>query len=468
MRDSLLKRYHNLPPFLRSVAATARGGYLRLWRYGSRTERLRDEALAREHWTPEQWRGWREEEIARLLHRAATKVPYYRNQWAERRRRGDRAPWDVLTNWPLLEKDALRENPIAFVANDRSPFRMFHDHTSGTSGKSLDIWLSRETVQGWYALFEARCRNWNGVSRHDRWAIIGGQLVTPVEQNKPPFWVWNASLHQLYVSAYHIAPRHAASYVEALRRYRVRYIVGYPSAIYALAHEVLAQRLHVPDLDFVLANAEPVLEWQRREIEAALGCPVRETYGMAEIVAGASECDHGRMHLWPELGELEVLRGPGEKSEAGELICTSLLNVDMPLIRYRVGDRGTLASPETRCSCGRLLPVLSEIEGRVDDVLYTADGRMVGRLDPVFKSRLPIREAQIIQETLDLIRVRYVPSDGFSRADGQSLVDRIRDRMGPVKVELEEVDSIPRTANAKFRAVICNLPMEERKRALRS
>jgi Coenzyme F390 synthetase len=288
-----------------------------------------------------------------------------------------------------------------------------------------------------------------------------------VQQSEPPFWVWNASLHQLYLSAYHLAPRHAASYFDALRRYNVRYVVGYPSAVHALAHEALAQKLRIPRLEFVLTNAEPVLEQQRREIEEAFGCPVRETYGMAEIVAGASECEHGRMHLWPELGELEVLdeNRPTHMDGAGELVCTGLLNADMPLIRYRVGDRGAIASSDVACSCGRSLPILSGVDGRVDDVLYTADGRTVGRLDPIFKSRLPIREAQIVQEALDVIRVYYVPTDGFSGADGQSLVDRIEERMGPVKVLLEEVDSIPRTANGKFRAVVCNLSAEERVRA---
>lgn len=466
MRDSLLERYHNLPPFLRSVAASVRGGYLRAWRYGPRTDQLRDEALARERWTPKEWQVWREERVALLLHRAVTRVPYYRAHWAERRQRGDTASWELLENWPLLDKEALREAPAAFVADDRSLSRMFHDHTSGTTGKSLDLWFTRGTVQMWYALFEARCRHWNGVSRHDRWAIFGGQLVAPVEQTEPPFWVWNALLHQLYVSAYHLAPRHIASYVEALRRYRIRYIVGYPSAIHALAREMLAQGLRGPRLDFVLANAEPVLEQQRREIAEAFGCPVRETYGMAEIVAAASECEHGKMHLWPEAGEVEVVDESGcrEKDGVGELVCTGLLNADMPLIRYRVGDRGEIASPNVSCSCGRTLPILSAIDGRVDDILYTADGRMVGRLDPVFKSRMPIREAQVVQEALGLIRVRYVPAHGFSPADGESLADRVRDRMGPVKVVLEEVDSIPRTNNGKFRAVICNLSREERER----
>jgi phenylacetate-CoA ligase len=82
----------------------------------------------------------------------------------------------------------------------------------------------------------------------------------------------------------------------------------------------------------------------------------------------------------------------------------------------------------------------------------------------VFKSRLPIKEAQIIQDKLDLIRIRYIGDDHFTEADGESLVNRVRDRMGRVTVVLEEVDSIPRTSNGKFRAVICNLSPEERLR----
>ena len=472
VRNSLLRRYHSLPPVLRSAAATVRGGYLRFWRYGRQTDRLCDAALARERWTPKEWQNWRVERLAKLLHRAATKVPYYREQWSERRRRGDKGSWEVLGNWPLLNKETLRENPLAFIAEDRSVSRMFHDHTSGTTGKSIDLWLTRETVQSWYALFEARCRLWNGVSRHDRWAIIGGQLIAPVRQDEPPFWVWNASLRQLYLSAYHLAPRHTASYVEALRQYRIRYLIGYPSALAALAREVLAQKLDAPHLDVVLTNGEPTVEEQRREIETAFKCTVRETYGMGEIVAGASECEEGRMHLWPEAGVLEVIAEDGKAATdgRGEFVCTGLLNADMPLIRYRVGDRGHVPPSGMPCGCGRTLPVLGAIDGRVDDVLYTSDGRVVvlgPGLGSVFKSRLPIQETQIIQEALDVIRVRYVPAYGFSEADGQSVVDRIRDRLGPVKVMLEEVDSIARSANGKSRAVICNLSLEERERVRR-
>ena len=68
--------------------------------------------------------------------------------------------------------------------------------------------------------------------------------------------------------------------------------------------------------------------------------------------------------------------------------------------------------------------MLRSVEGRADDVLVTPDGRQVGRLDPVFKGDLPVREAQIVQEAIDRIRVRYVPAPGFSEASASSLAER--------------------------------------------
>lgn len=464
--NRLLPLYHRLPPPARNLAATLRGYYLRSWRYGPETERLVEEALEREQWSPEQWKRWQEERLAYVLHRAATQVPYYREQWNRRRRQGDRASWEVLENWPILEKEPLRANPRAFVADDCDIHRMFHEHTSGTTGTPLDLWWSRETVRAWYALFEARWRRWYGVSRHDRWAILGGQLVVPVTQTKPPFWVWNAALQQLYMSSYHLSPATIPLYLDALREYRIVYLLGYTSALYELACGAL--EADCDDLSFrvVIANAEPVSSYQREAVERAFGCPLRETYGMAEIVAAAGECQAGTLHLWPEVGWIEVLAGeaPVAPGTMGDIVATGLFNADMPLVRYRVGDRGALSAEENDCSCGRRLPVLVGLEGRSDDVLYTRDGRRIGRLDPVFKAQLPIREAQIVQEALDRVRVRYVPTDGFSEADARSIVERLQQRLGDVEVILEATDAIPRGPNGKFRAVVCQIPPEELER----
>lgn len=463
MNERLLKLYHRLPPSVRALPVALRGYQLQRSRYGAETERLVAEAIERESWSAERWKTWQEERLGQILIRAATQVPWYREQWNERRRRGDQVSFESLDNWPILEKETLRRNPRAFVAEDCHIRKMVHDHTSGTSGKSLDLWFRRETMRAWYALFEARWRRWYGISLHDRWGILGGQLITPVQQTQPPFWVWNPAMNQLYLSSYHLAPASIGAYLEAIRRYGLVYLLGYTSSLYALAHATLRQKIRGVRLKVVLTNAEPVFDYQRDTIEEAFGCPLRETYGMSEIVAAASECEHRKMHLWPEAGWMECLtsNGPARFGEAGDLVSTGLQNADMPLIRYRIGDRAALADSAASCKCGRALPQLQSVEGRIDDVLYSKDGRRIGRLDPVFKSQLPIQEAQIIQERLDLLRVRYVPDGDFTAKDGQSITERLQARMGDIEVVLEAVGEIPRGPSGKFRAVLCKLPPEQ-------
>jgi phenylacetate-CoA ligase len=458
MSDTLLRLYHHLPYPFRVLVASARGYHLRRWRYGPETEQLVEKALEREQWSPEQWKARQEERLAYVLHRAATKVPYYQEYWLQRRRHGDQASGEVLENWPILKKETLRENPRAFVAEDCDTRHMFHEHTSGISGKPLSLWWSRETVRAWYALFEARIRIWNEVSRDDRWAILGGQVVTSFDQIRPPFWVWNAGLRQLYMSSYHLAPDYIPAYLEALARYQVTYMFGYASSMYGLAQIALEKGLEAPSLEVAISNAEPLYQHQRESIAQAFQCPVRDTYGMAEIVAAASECQAGTLHLWPEVGIIEVMHDDVDElvppGQSGRFICTGLLNADMPLIRYEIGDRGALAPEGKACACGRTLPILQEVEGRSDDIVLTPDGRCVGRLDPVFKADLPIREAQIIQESLERVRVRFVPATGYMDRDGIAIMQRLRDRVGNMEIVLEQVDHIPRSASGKFRAVI--------------
>jgi len=445
--DVLLRLYHRLPAPARTAAATLRGFYLRAWRYGADFERLVDAAHVRERWTPGQWNAWRDERLGALLERAATRVPYYREAWRARRRAGDRASWELLENWPILEKQTLREHPGAFLADDAGR-DLLREHTSGTSGMPLSIGKNRATLRGLYALAAARARRWYGVLPGDRTARLGGQLVVPFAQRRPPFWVWNAAGRELYMSTFHLAPELVTHYLDALVRYRVVCLTGYTSSLVALAHEVLRAGRVDLRMKVVVTSAEPLGEDQRQAIGAAFGCPVRETYGMTENVAAASECEAGRLHQWPEVGVIETLDE--------EFICTSLINEAMPLIRYRLGDRGRLAPPGDTCPCGRTLPLIAAIEGRTSDLLVTADGRRIFWMNPVLYG-LPVRQGQIVQESVRHIRVRFIPAPAFSEAAGRTLVSRIRDRLGDVEVALEPVADLPRTSAGKVRAIVAEL-----------
>lgn len=456
-----LSIYHGLPSGLRNVVASGKGLQLRRWRYGSETEALAQEAVARERWSPPQWREWQNHRLAALLERACTRVPYYRKANGTRALPSAGTPGELLRAWPVLQKEELRRNPKAFLADDTSLRCLRGEHTSGTTGTPLTVWHSRVTSRQWYALMEARWRGWNGVSRQDPWAILGGQLVVPISQRHPPFWVWNAGLHQLYLSSFHLSADNCASYFEVLRDKNVRYLWGYPSSLYSLALFAAELGLQPPQLKVVISNAEALYEHQRGLISEVFGCPVKDTYGMAEMACGASECEHGRLHLWPEAGLIEVLADDADKpvpyGAPGRLVCTGLMNVDMPLIRYEVGDRGILASPEETCPCGRTLPILRSVEGRIDDVILAPDGRRIGRLDPVFKSGFAIRQAQIIQETASDLRVLVVPGPEYTERDASGIAAALRKHVNGFAIRVEAVSVIPKGAQAKEALVVSRM-----------
>ncbi len=410
------------------------------------------ECLERDTWTSGRWKNWTEDRTAELLHRAATRVPYYREQWGQRRRRGDSSSWERLENWPAIDRVAIRRNPHAFLADDCDPRRMTAEVTSGTMGSPTQLWYSSQTLTAWYALFEARCRRWNGLSRGDAWGLLAGQAVADPLARRPPYWVWNRGLRQLYLSCYHATPDNAGHYMEALRQHDVQYLMAYPSSLYSIAQGILRHGFKPPRLKVILTQSEQLFDFQRRAFEEAFECPVRDSYGMSEICAAAAECGHGTMHLWPDAGVVEEVDG--------ELVSTGLINGGMPLIRYRTGDRGKVAESGGACACGRSLPTLTAIEGRISDTIHAPDGRKLSPnlIEGIFDAQLPVEEAQIVQYSRDAITVRVVPTAAFNARTSRAIESEIVRRVGRVAVTIEHVERIPRGPNGKMRAVVSQLP----------
>jgi len=100
------------------------------------------------------------------------------------------------------------------------------------------------------------------------------------------------------------------------------------------------------------------------------------------------------------------------------------------------------------------MPVIKEVVGRIEDVVVGPDGRQMVRFHGIFVNQPHVREGQIVQEALDRIRVKVVATEGFGENDVRDITGRIRQRLGDVQVDVEVVDSIPRTKAGKFKAVV--------------
>lgn len=449
--------YASLPVWAQHGAVSLYGYYWKWLRFGPGYSHFLEAYLKRENFSTVEWDAWQQKRLREVLEVACAQVPYYQDLWGKSERSAAQA--GRLSDLPILEKGALRQSPQAFLRRDVHPQPKLIFHTSGSTGTPIATHWTVAELRNTLALREARSARWAGVSFRRPRATFSGRLVEPDPHSSGPFYRFNLAERQVYFSAFHLRPGKARQYVQALHRHRVQWITGYAVSCYLLARFILEQNLRVPDLQAVITTSEKLTQGMRRVMEAAYGCRIFEEYSTVENALFASECERGRLHLSPDVAIVEILRPDGSHcspGEAGEVVATSLARQYQPLIRYRLGDMA-MWDPQP-CPCGRQMPILKEVLGRVEDVVIGPDGRRMVRFHGIFVDQPHVLEGQIIQESLHLIRVRVTPSEGFDSQDVQEITRRVQQRLGEqVNVQVETVSQIPRTASGKFQAVISRL-----------
>jgi phenylacetate-CoA ligase len=300
----------------------------------------------------------------------------------------------------------------------------------------------------------------------DRRVMFGVRKVCRFDQDRPPFWRHSPAENMAYASIYHLSPKFLHHYIAFLRSYQPSNIMGYPSALHTIARYALDHKDLPPPAKAVITTSETVTAQARELIETIWQCRIYDHYSAVEGCLFVSQCEYGRYHISPEIGIIEIVDHQGRPvlpGIMGEVICTSLRNTLQPLIRYRIGDIARWAS-NPYCPCGRQMPCIEAIEGRFEDICYTSDGREMLRFDTVFKGVNRLRESQVVQEKLDEFTIYIVVSEGFDPCDIERIRSNMKSHVGNVQIKIKPIESIPRNGSGKFRAVICNLSVEEKRR----
>jgi phenylacetate-CoA ligase len=381
---------------------------------------------------------------------ATSDVPFYR----------ERSPkvvqlnsFESLRELPLLTKSDVQRVGRELISDRYRKRGLPEIHTGGTTGKPLAIFCDRATLQRNYAFF-ARFKEQAGIASGARTATFAGRTLIPSGASAP-YWRHNRAANTLLFSSYHIGRATIPSYVQALGEFAPALIDSYPSSIEPIARYILEQSITSVRPTAVITSSETLFPPVRTLLERAFGCPVFDHYGSAEMVALITQCEAGTYHAVPEFGFIEVLHDgrPVRPGEAGEIVATGFINPVMPLLRYATGDRAVLGSGI--CSCGRAGQTLDRIEGRMDDVIVTPEGNLVGRLDPIFKAVSSLEETRIVQDAVDHVRVEIVASSDFTAAMENNLEAQLRARLGPsMHIDILRVPSIERTGSGKLRTTV--------------
>ena len=447
--------YSRLPIKFRDIAATSYGYYWKWLRFGVHYQKFVKEYMYREAFSLSDWETFQKNRFKDLVKTAVNNVPYYKNSWSsEIKEFAKNGNYEKL---PLLEKEPIRNNPYNFI-NSKSRKKLYPFFTSGSTGTPVKSLWTRSEIKNAIALREARSNKWAGVSFLLPRATFSGRMVVPKGRTNNKFHVYNHAEKQVYFSAFHLSQKNISYYINALEKYDIKWMTGYAVSLYLMARIAKENCINIPKMEAIITTSEKLTSHMKSFMEDVYDCRVYQEYSTVETAIFASECENGKMHISPDVSIVEILRPDGtpcEPGEIGEIVTTPLLNNSQILIRYRIGDLG--AWEKEGCTCGRKMPVLKEVTGRVEDVVIGPDGRKMVRFHGIFVDQPNLKEGQIVQKEIDHILVRVVPTENFSHTDIADIKNRVIERLGRVNVQVETVDDIPRNESGKFQPVISYL-----------
>jgi len=402
------------------------------------------------YWTVSQMNEWVLQRLAFLAAHADENVPYYHALFREHgydpRKVQDFTDWQAL---PLLDKDTVREDTRSLTAANAKRLHAVRCQTSGSTGTALRFLLDRDVNAASFALF---WRVWNLCPT---WHL--GNRQAALSGYAKGIWQYQRKTRILALSSFHMTKENARLFHSLIKKYKPRFLRGYPSALYLFGRLLQQENLplHFPT---VFTGAETLLAFQRKEIENSFGGKVIDHYSHWERCGSICQCTYGRYHAQNDFGYHEILRddgSPAQPGELGRLVVTSLHNRAMPFLRYDTRDLAAW-SEEQNCPCGSNFPIIDRIEGRIEDVVVTPEGRLVGRLAAALKYSPHIRLSQIVQESIEHIDVFLVCDPEYSHEEDQVPLEReLRARLGnTIGIAFHKVDDIPRTKMGKLRFVI--------------
>ena len=455
--------YDSAPNWLQNLMLNAYALRIHKERYGKPFNDAMAELLETQWYTPKQIFDYQSTRLKKLVRHAYSTVPFYRDHYKKNGVHPDEInSVDDISKLPLITREDVRIAEDKLLSSAYCKNKLIHGHTSGTTGSPLSFYWDKQTCVYNNAV-DWRQKAWAGINYGEKIALLLGRTIVPTSKTKPPFWQLDRIHNTLWMSSFHLSEQFLPHFLKKLRQYKPAAIEGYPSTVFILARYLKSIGETLP-VKAVFTSSETLLPLQRSIIEDRFQAPVYDFFGMAERVAFATQCAEAHeYHLNFENAINEVVDTEGKtlaEGEEGYLVGTSLLNYGMPFIRYKTSDITTINTEQ--CSCGRFMHRFKGVTTKDEDIVVTPEGKLVSSsvLTHPFKPLDAVQESQIIQEETDLLRIKIVRRSEYSEEDSNHLTSALRERVGPkMRIELEFVDSIPRTKAGKFRWVISKVPL---------
>ena len=363
---------------------------------------------------------------------------------------------------PVVTKYDIRSNYDAIISQGFDKNRLLHSKTGGSTGVSLKLYKTEECSELKNACAR-RSDRWSGWDVGEPIAALWGSLEVEKES------IFKDKIKKLliapvsYLNTMNINENSVSAFADKWKKTKPTLLFGHSHSIFILAKYLKNLKIKLRAPKGIITTSMMLLDSERAYIEKEFCAKVFDRYGCEEVSLIASECEkHEGYHLNIEHLFIEFVKPNGEYAKPGEqgkIIVTDLLNKAMPFIRYQVDDFGIPS--DSKCSCGRGLPLMGKIVGRVADFLVRKDGSLVAGVSIIDRTLTSIRgieQMQIIQEDLDNISVNLVREPSFTANSKSQLINELKFSIGfSTNIKIIHVDRIIPEKSGKYRFCISHV-----------
>jgi len=399
----------------------------------------------------EEIKKYQENKLRKLIARAYYHVPFYRELFDNNGiKPEDIKTIDDLQKIPLIDKRIVRDNLYFFLSDNHNKKNIQKMQTSGSTGEPFSVFGEKGQLEMRWAATQRSLR-WTGYRFGDRqvrlWHKYLGMKFKEVFRELADAFL----SRRKFIPAYEISDANLKNYVNDIMKYKPVLLDGYAESFNFLARYLKNNYYGGYKPKAIITSAQTLPAESRKVIEEVFNCKVFDKYGSREFGGGvAYQCGHGNYyHVVAECNIVEIIKDgkPAKPGEVGEVVITELNNYAMPLIRYKIGDLAEAVDNNLPCKCGRGLPMLGQIQGRVQSVVVGTSNQFIpgtffNRV--FFKHDLAIRQYQVVQEKKGELIIKIIKGNIFTNSVLDEILKDIKQHMGQdLKIAVEFVTEIP-------------------------
>ena len=404
----------------------------------------------------------RDRRIRQLVRYAAANVPYYREWFGSQGLDPRQIKGAVdLSRIPILDKELVRTQPERFRAEHSAARHAVSFLTSGTTGVPIEIWHDRQSLLANIAFGERERDPVNQICGGSfRPAELYVGYETSTFKKVTDFYAENVHLPVRPLRRYVSLSEPVEHIAELINQEGPDILVGYGGWIDLFFRTVAARQIDLRLPKMVMYMGEALPFGARDRIENELRVPVLSRYNAVEAFKIGFYCQRrSGFHLHEDLCHLRIVNPSGvdvADGEIGEVVISNLVNRATVLLNYPMGDMASLATGP--CGCGRTFRLLSELQGRTEDILALENGRFIHprAVWQVFKPERQLLQYQLIQQPANRYTLELVT---LHRESYGQILERVLPRLvellgADAEIEAHWRANVIRHTGQKFRAVV--------------